>query len=198
MTDFDKYVIPVFRRERDVRSFAGTAFLADGYLITAAHVLGTETTFYTIINDRLVALDYSKWLPQQPAAVDKHGYDVAYYPMPDAESGLSLADDDALPGDEVDVVCWQWKPQGLTQVTTRGLVLDEHDERGYSRFSTVDKITHGSSGSPVVKDGKVVGVMAMGRDFVETAGMHPINRQMEQNTCWAYRVTRMRQMLPEK
>lgn len=197
MTDYDKYVLPIFRREGDMRSFAGSAFLADGFLITAAHVLGAETTFYTVINGGWVALEYSKWLPQQPAAIDKRGYDVAFYSMPHEETPLTLCGDDATPNDEVDLVCWQWTSAGLKQVATRGLVLDEWDESGYSRFSTVDKITHGSSGSPVLKNGKVVGIMSMGRDYVDSRDMHPLNRRMEQNTCWAFRVSHMRRLMPD-
>ena len=40
------YIMPLFRQCGDERSFAGTAFCIDDYLITAGHVINTEATYY--------------------------------------------------------------------------------------------------------------------------------------------------------
>ncbi|MBQ4292922.1 MAG: trypsin-like peptidase domain-containing protein [Muribaculaceae bacterium] len=196
--DIDNFVMPLFRANGDTRSFAGTAFCIDGYLITAAHVLDRESTFYALNGSHWIPLEYSRWLPKQPATVDKHGFDVAFYPVPALRSPLSLADADAEPHDEMDIVCWQWRPDGLRQVATRGLVLEENDEKGYIRLATVDKITHGSSGCPIFRDGKVFGIMAMGRDFVETKGLPPLPGRLEQNTCWAFKASHIRRLMPDE
>ena len=87
-------------------------------------------------------------------------------------------------------------PQGLQQVFTQCLVLKEEDDEGYRRISTVDRITHGSSGCPVISDGKVYGIVTMGRDHVETGGMSPLKRSLEQNTCWIFKVSHIRRFLP--
>lgn len=197
MMDLESYVLPLFRRQGDERSFAGTAFCINGYLVTAAHVINTESTYYAMNRGYWIPLDFSRWLPQQPAEVDKRGFDAAFYPAPGLKSPLSLADDDASVNDELEVVCWQWRPEGLSQVVTQSLVLDEPDDHCYLRLSTVDKITHGSSGAPVIADGKVYGIIAMGRDFINTTGLHPLNQRLELNTCWAYKVSQMRQLLAD-
>ena len=100
------------------------------------------------------------------------------------------------PGDELEVVCWQMRPAGPERLATQSLVIKEPDENAYLRLATVDRITHGSSGSPVMRDGKVYGVLTMGRDHVESAGMAPLRRQLEQNTCWAFKASRVRSFLP--
>ena len=197
MMDLESYVLPLFRRRGDERSFAGTAFCIDGYLVTAAHVIDSESTYYAMSNGYWIPLEFSRWIPQQPVEVDKRGFDAAFYPAPNLKSPLSLADDDATVNDELEVVCWQWRPEGLSKVVTQSLVLDEPDDRSYLRLSTVDKITHGSSGAPVIADGKVYGIIAMGRDFINTTGLHPLNQRLEQNTCWAYKVSQMRQLLAD-
>lgn len=190
------YIMPLFRQCGDERSFAGTAFCIDDYLITAGHVINTEATYYLRNGQDWHPLQYDQWIPRQLPTTDKRGYDVALYPIPGLKSPLSLADADTEPLDHLDVLCWQMLPQGLRQVGTQSLVLNEQDEDGYRRISPVDRITHGSSGSPVMRDGKVYGIITMGRDHVDTAGMSPLKRSLEQNTCWIFKVSHIRRFLP--
>ncbi|MBQ7690067.1 MAG: trypsin-like peptidase domain-containing protein [Muribaculaceae bacterium] len=194
--DINSYVMPVFRRAGDERSFAGTAFCIDGYLATAGHVLTNPVTYYVRNGADWHPLEHLMWRPRQLPSSDQHGYDVALYPVPGLRSPLSLAERDAEPDDELDVVCWQWKPDGLQQVVTRGLVLKEPDEEEYLRIATVDRITHGSSGCPVFRDCKVYGILTMGRDAVDTAGMTPLKSQIERNTCWAFKTSYVRRFMP--
>ena len=194
--ELSHYVMPLFRRMGDERSFAGTAFCVDDYLITAGHVINQEQTYYLRNGSDWHPLQFDQWVPRQLPGDDKHGYDIAIYPIPGLTSPLSLADDDAEPHDELRVICWQWLPAGLQQVDTQCLVLDERDEQGYLRIATVDRITHGSSGCPIVRDGRVYGIVTMGRDHVDTTGMAPLNRHMQQNTCWAFKVSRIRRFMP--
>lgn len=194
--ELERYVMPLFRHMGDERSFAGTAFCIDGYLLTAGHVLNREQTYFLRNGADWHALQYDLWTPRQLPGDDKHGYDVALYPIPGLHSPLSLAQADAEPLDELDVICWQWLTTGLRQVATRCLVLSEHDDDGYRRISTVDRITHGSSGCPVMRDGRVYGIVTMGRDHVDTAGMGPLKRHLEQNTCWMFKVSHICRFLP--
>ena len=188
--------MPIFRQCGDERSFAGTAFCVDDYLITAGHVLNKVQTYYVRNGDDWHPLQHELWIPRQFPDADKRGYDVALYPIPGLQSPLSLAEEDAEPLDELEVICWQWLPQGLQQVVTQCLVLKDEDEEGYRRISTVDRITHGSSGCPVISDGKVYGIVTLGRDNVETAGMSPLKRNLEQNTCWIFKTSHIRRFLP--
>lgn len=190
------YVMPLFRRLGDVRSFAGTAFCIGDYLVTAGHVVADAATYYVRNGSDWHPLQHDLWIPRQVPTFDKHGWDVAFYPVPGLQSPLSLADADARPDDELEVVCWQMRPAGPERLATQSLVIKEPDENAYLRLATVDRITHGSSGSPVMRDGKVYGVLTMGRDHVESAGMAPLRRQLEQNTCWAFKASRVRSFLP--
>ena len=185
--DINNYIMPLFRRMGDVRSFAGTTFCIENYLVTAGHVLTTDATYYVLNGDNWPALDHAQWIPQQLPISDKHGVDVAFFPVPGLRSPLTMAQDNVKPNDSLDVVCWQFKPWGLTQVSTQCLVLKEPDEEGYLRIATVDRITHGSSGCPVMRHGKVYGILTMGRDMVDSTGMTALKRQMEEHTCWAFK-----------
>ena len=196
--EINSYVMPVFRRPGDERSFAGTAFCIDGYLVTAGHVLSTPQTYYVRNGEDWHPLEHLMWIPRQVPAADQHGYDVAFYPVPGLRSPLSLADADAEPDSELEVLCWQWKPNGLRQVSTRSLVLKEPDEQAYLRIATIDRITHGSSGCPVFRDGKVYGIVTMGRDYIDSQHMTPLGRKMEENTCWVFKTSRMRSFLPDQ
>lgn len=191
------YVMPIFRQHGNVRSFAGTAFCVDGYLVTAAHVLQSPTTHYVRNGNDFHPLHFDQWIPRQLPASDRLGYDIAFYPIQGLKSPMKLSMRDPEPEDEVDIACWQWQPNGLEQVTTSALVLKETDEKGYARLATIDHITHGSSGCPVIIGNEVVGMVTMGRTEVNTQGMNPINRRMEQNTCWAFKSSYLRRFLPQ-
>lgn len=192
------YVMPLFRRRGDVRSFAGTAFCIDGYLVTAGHVLQSGADCYVRNAGHFHPLRFNGWIPEQVPAADRLGYDIAFYPVPGLKSPLSLALSDPEPGHEVDIACWQWRPAGLEQVTTRALVLKENDEAAYARLATVDHITHGSSGCPVVDGNRVVAMLTMGRTAVDAPGLPLLNRHMELNTCWAFKVSCMRRFLHQQ
>ena len=40
------FVMPIFRQAGNERSFAGTAFCIDNYLVTAGHVIDTQMVYY--------------------------------------------------------------------------------------------------------------------------------------------------------
>ena len=189
--------MPIFRRYGDPRSFAGTAFCINGYLVTAGHVLTTPSTYYVRNGNDYHALNFEQWIPKQLPADDRMGYDVALYPIPDLKSPLSLGTDDAEPNDYLNILCWQMKPDGPQQVATRGLVLKEPDEVGYLRIATVDHITHGCSGCPAFDDeGRVYGMVTMGRSAIDVKNLAPLPRKMEQNTCWAFMTSYIKSFMP--
>ena len=197
------YVMPIFRRAGDERSFAGTAFCIDGHLLTASHVLQSPMTYYVRNGDDFHPLEHILWSPRQVVADDKLGYDVAIYPLGDMPSPLSLSDKDAAKDDELEVLCWQMRDGWPVQVYTPCIVRGDADEDGYFQISTAERITHGASGCPVYKDGQVYGILTMGRDYYENttgfAGIpmkhHGLMRRLEENTCWVFKTSHIKRFL---
>lgn len=191
------FVMPIFRHAGNERSFAGTAFCIDNYLVTAGHVIDTEIVYYVRNGNDFHPLVRNKWIPEVLPADDRLGYDIAFYPVPGLKSPLSLATEDAEPNTHLDVLCWQYKPSGLQQVATQGLVIKDPDLAGHVRIATVDHITHGCSGCPIFdSDGRVYGMITMGRADVDTKNLAPLPRQMELNTCWAFKTSYIKRFLP--
>ena len=189
--------MPIFRRPNDPRSFAGTAFCINDYLVTAGHVISAPTTYFVRNGNSYHPLQFNQWIPQQLPADDRMGYDIALYPIPGLKSPLALANVDAEPNDSLDILCWQMRPGGPQLVATQGLVIKEPDENGYLRFATVNHITHGCSGCPIFdSDGQVYGMVTMGRSNVDPKGLSPLSRQMEQNTCWAFKTSYIKRFMP--
>ena len=195
--------MPIFRRAGDERSFAGTAFCIPGKLVTAAHVLQSPRTHYVRNGSDFHPLEHILWQPRQLMANDKLGYDVALYPLGDMPSPLSLSDNDADSGDELEVLCWQMIDGRLKQVYTPCVVRGDDDEEGYFKIATAAPITHGASGCPVYKDGRVYGILTMGRDFYENTGGFPgipqqhygTMHRLEKNTCWVFKSSHVKRFM---
>lgn len=202
--DISRYVYPVMLQKDNPRSFQGTAFSIDGHLITAGHVLRFPRTYFVRIGNDCLPLDHAQWTPTPLPADDPLGYDVAIYPMPGNECPLTLADNDPEANDELEAVCWQMVNGQLMQVRTRCVVRGDADTEGYFRIATIDRITHGASGCPLIKDGKVQGILTMGRDFFENSNgfVHaaPEHRHLmqrfEENTCWVFKASHIKRFMP--
>ena len=189
--------MPIFRQAGNERSFAGTAFCIDNYLVTAGHVIDTQMVYYVRNGNDYHPLVRKNWIPEVLPADNRLGYDIAFYPIPGLKSPLSLATVDAEANEHLDVLCWQMKPKGLIQVATQGLVIEDRDLAGHVRIATVDRITHGCSGCPIFdSEGKVYGMITMGRTEVDTKNLAPLPRQMEQNTCWAFKTSYIKRFMP--
>ncbi len=196
MDNLSIYVMPVYRREGDERSFAGTAFCVEGYLVTAGHVLDADKRCYArTAGGRYYPLDYDRWLPRQLPAADRTGYDLAFYPVEGLHSPLVIADVNAGRNDSLDIVCYQWNGERAYRVDTSCIAGDVNDE-GYQTIITADRITHGSSGCPVMSGNVVHGILTNGRDHVETTGMAPLRQRMEHNTCLMFTAEYIRRFMP--
>lgn len=196
---YNPYVMPIFRQSGNERSFAGTAFCIDDYLVTAGHVLTYPVTCYVRNGSDYHPLHFDQWIPQQLPTDDHTGYDIAFYPIPGLKSPLSFVESDAEPNDHLNVLCWQMRGIRPLQVSTQGLVIKDHDLEGYFRLATANYITHGCSGCPAFgSDGKVYGMITMGRSDVDAKNLAPLSRQMEQNTCWAFKTSYLKRFLPKR
>lgn len=202
--ELNDYILPVLRRAGDDRSFAGTAFCIEGHLLTAGHVLQSPATYYVRRGSDCLALDFSRWTPRQMIADDKLGYDVAIYPSA-LPSPLTLSDSDARKHDELELLCWQFIAGRPQQVATQCVVRGDADEDGYQLISTTIRITHGASGCPVFKNGKVYGMLCMGRDDYQYSGAfagispqhHQLMHRIENNTCWIFKSSHIKRFMPE-
>ena len=198
------YVIPLTLDENE-GSFQGTAFCIENYLITAGHVVRYVRNYHVKSENKYSELYFNNWIPKQIPAKDKLGYDVAIYPIVGLESPLSLSDEDAEKDDELDVLCWQFKDGRLQQVFTPCIVRGDADEDGYFQISTAERITHGASGCPVYKDGKVYGILTMGRDYYKNhdgfTGIPPEYRHLmqkfEENTCFVFKTSHIKRFMPQ-
>lgn len=197
------YVMPIFRRAADENSFAGTAFCIPGWLVTASHVIQTTNTYYVRNGEDYYPLEHIAWKPRQVMADDKLGYDVALYPLGEMPAPLSLSDNDVHKDDELDVLCWQMIDGRPQQVYTPAVVRGDADEDGYFQIATARRITHGCSGCPVFKDGKVYGIITMGRDYYENKGgfagippqHHRLMQRLEENTCWVFKSSHIKRFM---
>ena len=68
--------MPIFRQMGNERSFAGTAFCIDDYLVTAGHVLTFPNTCYVRNGSDYHPLHFEQWIPKQLPTDDHIGYDV--------------------------------------------------------------------------------------------------------------------------
>ncbi len=202
-----RYVFPLLREPDNERSFAGTAFLIDGYLVTAGHVIDHNNTYYLYTGGHSYPLAWENWIPKQLPAESKLEWDVAMYPTEGLPSPLTWADDEVEQGDELELVCWQMMPGGkIQQVKSSCLCLGRGEEDGYLRMSTVQPITHGASGCPVFRGDKLYGILTMGRDYYElpqgltgyTPATIQLRQRLEKNTCWVFKTSYIRRFLPQK
>lgn len=200
MDEIRKYVMPLFRRSGDERSFAGTAFCIDNWLVTAGHVIDEPRTYFVRNGVDYHPLEFERWTPRQLAASDRLEFDIALYPLPGLHSPLTLAPADAVRNQALELICWQWRGNGVKQVATDCLHTGDADIDGYFRMSTVERVTHGSSGCPIFADGLVYGIMTMGRDrfeskdgFARSAPEHRhLMQRFEENTCWVFKTSHIR------
>lgn len=200
-----RFILPVYRRPNDERSWVGSSFLIPNYLITAGHVLNYRQDCFVRVGDRYLRLEHSRWLAGQVPLDDMLGFDAAIYPLEGMKSPLSLATAEAVQHQELTITGWQRLNGEVQQVTTSCLVLgDDENEEAYFKIATVDRITHGASGCPIYRDGKVYGLLAMGRDEYNlpqgldymTPSELDMRRSMETNTCWVFRASHIARLMP--
>ncbi len=189
----EQFVTPIFRRAGDPRSWAGTGFLIDGHLITAGHVVTEPRPYYALLGGQFVTLRPELWTPPLLPSADKLEYDVTIYPLPGVRSPLRLATEDAGSHDEVDVLCWQRVDGEVRRVATRGVTMGDAGEDGYLLMATVDHITNGCSGCPVLKGNEVVGIVTMVRvPDAERPAAPGLKGLMDANTCWVFKASHIR------
>ena len=138
----------------------GTGFVvAEGYMVTAAHVLRDKDSVW------VGPIEPKRWLRAQVVKIDNQ-HDLALIAIKLDAPALSLARWSDVPnGLEVFVVGFpQPRLQGLSKKITQGLINGNRSDRnesfdaGYFQFSA--EVQQGNSGGPILApDGLVVGMV---------------------------------------
>ena len=138
----------------------GTGFVvAEGYMVTAAHVLRDKDSVW------VGPIDAKRWLRAQVVKIDTQ-HDLALIAVKLDAPALSIARWSDVPnGLEVFVVGFpQPRLQGLSKKITQGLINGNRSDRnesfdvGYFQFSA--EVQQGNSGGPILApDGLVVGMV---------------------------------------
>ena len=151
----------------EVKDGHGSGFLItkDGYIMTNAHVVGTDATVK-------VRFEQGFTLDGQVVKVNRD-FDVALVKVAGNDlPALSLGDDDALQlGEELFAIGTPLDEQ-LGQSVTRGIMSGRRDIEGRKYLQTDVSINAGNSGGPLIdSEGKVVGIATL---KVEATGIEGI------------------------
>lgn len=170
MPDLKLYVFPIYNG----REAVGQGFIADGYLITAAHVVQDYPSCYIVMKGKRLELSKEKPVFMGVGDIyhDDKMMDVAVYSYDDIVSPLHFSEYIPRKGDILNSICFQEisipfsiivTPQAPSfDVSRERAVVTGKEEGNY--FYCHCKRYGGSSGSPLLKDNDVVGVMHGGDD----------------------------------
>ena len=146
----------------NVSTFQGTAFCIEDYIITAGHVL-PHSQMFSLYDGEMYYEKYPNFTGFVCLPSEKEKIDLTVYKESN-KSPLKLASKLPLVGTKMGLVCWQKNEETLEQVSC-SCTIKGYDSSKKRFYALIDRrITHGSSGCPVVKDGLVYGVLTDGYD----------------------------------
>lgn len=167
--ELKEYIFPIFSGG----TIVGQGFLADGYFITAAHVVKDFPSSFTIIKGK--RFGFSNFYPDKhPIFIgegnihhDPKMIDIAIYPYGDIKSPLTLSSYIPQKGDWFDS-CSMHEVMDFTSLNpscklrmVSASALGEEEE---NYFFCDCKQYGGSSGAPLIRDNEVVGIMHGGNE----------------------------------
>jgi len=153
----------------------GQGFVADGYFITAAHVLKDYPLCYIELNGE--SRELSKEIPfnsiEGDIYHDEKMMDVVLYPCDGVNSPLHLSNYIPKEGDQLESYCVH-EASAPFSLTQRVPLIPTFEQSIEPAIVVKEKIGNyfycdckrlgGSSGSPLLKDNDVVGIMHGGND----------------------------------
>lgn len=157
------YILPIFLTQ-DESTFVGTAFCINNYLITAGHVVSNFRMYYVKSEGKFYELSPYNWIERLIPTDDNSENDIAVYSLSEFRSPLSIAKDSPEYDTEANVTCWQKENNTVKQVDTNSLILGDDESEYFYILATLERITHGASGCPIIQGNKVVGMLTMGID----------------------------------
>jgi len=158
-------IFPIYSRG----TIVGQGFLADGYFITAAHLVYDFPSCFTVLNN--YRFDLSKELPifigEGNINYDAQMIDVVLFQVDWIESPLHIAEYVPQKDDELESYCINEvmdlsSPNPSHQLTIEPATPTGEENGNY--FYCYCKRFGGSSGSPILKDNAVVGIMHGGNN----------------------------------
>lgn len=192
MTNSQSYIYPIFSKERvQIRKPSanngiqseniftedyitkgipkGNGFFVGDYFVTAAHVIAEANAPYINVNDQEIPLEQANaiiWqiMPmdsKEEEYADTDNADVAIFHVPNADSPLQLSE--KLPEPSTILYCNYHYHSKLCE--SQGVVGDKDCFLGNffgCRMTPIHPIEGGSSGSPLIKDNIVYGILHAG------------------------------------
>jgi hypothetical protein len=140
---------------------AGCGMFVGDILITDAHIISPCLAHYVEFDGRRIFLNRKNQLYIREDIKVTDGYDLAVYQMEHINSPFVLADE--LPSKGEVLTIPYYNVQDSTFSITSATV-DEKREGNYFGVNTSTILTVGNSGSPIVKEDKVYGLLNAG-DF---------------------------------
>ena len=160
------YVIPLFSKPNE-STFIGSAFLANNFLITAGHVVPKMRVYYAKFGDNYYELLPYEWKKAIPSNIDDT-LDIAIFPLEKGFKSLfSLSKTAPGPNEELDVICWQQANNSIIKVECISPKWSTCELNIFFRAIVEPRITHGSSGCPILKDGIVYGMLTNGCETIK-------------------------------
>lgn len=157
------------------RNLVGHGFLADGYFITAVHVLSDNDNCFVNINENKI--EFSKVTPAfvgRGRVYDPNFVDLAFFKFENIEGGFPVLDYIPPKDDVLDSCCLRKVKDDNLDDQEFGLDV----EPAYSLGEVEGNYFHckcnrheGSSGSPLIKDNRVIGIMHGGKMVKELMDM---------------------------
>lgn len=167
--ELKEYIFPIFSGG----TIVGQGFLADGYFITAAHVVKDFPSSFTIIKGK--RFGFSNFYPDKhPIFIgegnihhDPKMIDIAIYPYDDIKSPLTLSSYIPQKGDRFDS-CSMYEVMDFTSLNPscklKMVTASAWGEEEGNYFFCDCKQFGGSSGGPLIRGNEVVGIMHGGNE----------------------------------
>lgn len=169
MDDYSDYIVPIYSSAKE-QSFCGTGFVLNNMLITAGHVVHPGGYIYLKDdNEFILKTIYDLVCIERPGnKANEQDKDIAIYSIPGLKSPLVLSTELPSKDDILTNICWQKTQNGPMQITSQCRLFENEDtdlqNKSSFHFVPNNKITHGSSGSPLLIGNKVYGMLVIGTD----------------------------------
>lgn len=137
----------------------GCGFFIGNRFYTCAHVIKECDAPYIVVDSKRVLLDKPVIYRFDEAQPD--GYDIAVFDIPQVDGPLLFAKEGPEVGETLDTISWRTFSKGTEFICCKSTVRPEV-EGNYYYADTDVKLKEGSSGSPLVRDGKVYGMLCAG------------------------------------
>ncbi len=187
------FIVPLLENKKD-HTFIGTAFCINNFLITAGHVISEYRMYYAKSGNKFFEIYPDYWIIRQHADPDHPEKDIAICRLDGLKSPLILSTEMPIHDTEAEIICWQKEGSSIKQTITNSLIYRQIDQPSLYKAITLNRITHGASGCPILQDNKIIGMLVIGTDkcilnyeaYINLGATHEQIKQFQsngENTC---------------